>query len=274
MDASSWKSARACLARLLLWGLLSASLGLSQASAQAAEPEEPAGYRALIDEAVAEYGAQNYIESRALFRKATSMYPSARALRGLGMAEYELRNYADSIDALTRALASNLRTLDGEMRRETERLLAQAESLVGRVDVHVEPATSTVLLDGAPFLLIEGRPLILDIGDHVFEFRAPGYLSERRVHKVRGGEREALRVALAPYEGGAVAAAKQPMTTQSPARQEGGDSPPLYKNKWLWTGVGVAVVAIAVGLGVGLRKDEDGTRAPIALDPAAVRGGP
>jgi tetratricopeptide (TPR) repeat protein len=222
----------------------------AQAQADVPGPEsvqEPAGYTQLMDEAVSEYELRHFAEARALFARGAALYPNARAWRGLGMAEFELRDYTDALGSLEQALSSDVKRLEGPLREETEQLLERARRFVGRVVLTLEPPSTQVILDGGP--AANPRDLLLEVGDHTLELRAEGYIPERRVLKVRGGELESLRVALARPTV-AVSLAPSPVQDAPPSR-------PLYKNPWLWTGVGVAVAAVAVGLAVGLGGSGD-----------------
>lgn len=245
---------------VLLWSLIPVH-GRAQPTA------EPAEYQKLVDDAIEEYRARNFPEARSLFIRAHTLFPNARAARGLGMTEFELRNYGDCIAALERALASSVRPLEGTLRTETEALLARAESFVARIRIDAEPASTEVSLDGTMVTLPEDRVLMLSVGDHLLEFRASGHASERRAVKVKGGEEETLQIKLAKIE----SPSPSPIAT-APLSSEPSERRPLYKNAWLWTGIGVA--ALAVGLGVGLTRGGTETLAPIAADPIATKKGP
>jgi hypothetical protein len=241
--------------------------------------DPPPEYRPLIDEAVREYEARHFEEARSLFARAVALQSSARAYRGLGMAEFELRNYLDSAASLESSLASKIRPIDGELRAETERLLARARSFLARFVVVVQPKGAEVLLDGNVANLSPVGELLVPVGDHQLEFRAAGFVTERQVRKINGGEQEQLVVLLKPVPTPAqVAAASQGETAAGApllAREDREPGrPPLYKNPWLWTAVGVVVVAAAVGLGVGLSGGGSKTEAAISSDPSAVIDGP
>jgi hypothetical protein len=245
--------------RFLLFATLSLYFRAAPGQAQALTAE-PAGYKQLMDEAVAEYELRHFAEARALFARGASLFPNARAFRGVGMAEFELRDYADSVDSLERALASDVRPLEGPLRGETEQLLERARRFVGRILFTLEPAETRVLVDNVPVTLGTQRDLRLTVGDHNLELRAEGYLAERRTLKVRGGELDSLHVALTRVDTPALgplvlapAAAPVPHDTGSERR-------PLYKNPWLWTGVGVAVAALATGLAIGLSGGSSSTQ--------------
>jgi hypothetical protein len=234
-------------------------------------------YRASIDEAVREYEARHFEEARSLFARAVAMQPSARAYRGLGMAEFELRNYLDSAANLEKSLASQIRPIEGELRAETERLLARARSFLARYVVVTQPRETRVFVDGNEAKLSPVGELLIPVGDHTVEFRAEGFLSERQSRKINGGEQEQIVVFLKPIPSPADVAAAAPVSasTRTPgplaAREDREPGrPPLYKNPWLWTAVGVVVVGAAVGLGVGLSGGGTKTEAAISSEPAAT----
>jgi hypothetical protein len=263
---------------ILLAGFLLAGLNPASAEAQSKPAQDvPAEYRSLVDEAVREYEARHFEEARSLFAKAVAVLPSARAYRGLGMAEFELRNYIESAESLERALAATIKPIEGELRAETERLLSRARSFLARFIVVVQPAQTVVLVDGNEAALSPLGELFVPVGDHRFEFRAEGHLSEHQTRKIKGGEQEQLIVTLKPLPSPAAVAAAAPDDERQraplPIEREPGQRP-LYKNGWLWTAVGVAVVGVAVGLGVGLAGRDGGTEPAVAGEPAAVLVGP
>ncbi|HEY6876877.1 MAG TPA: PEGA domain-containing protein [Polyangiales bacterium] len=220
---------------------------------------EPAAYRSTVREALSEYHAKNFPEARALFEEAHRLYPNARTLRGLGMTAFELRSYRESVSFLKSALESQVKPLDGNLRGETERLLARAERFVGKLTIHLTPESANVSIDGNHVLVSPDTPVVLDVGEHTFEFHAEGYLPESRSLYVKGRESETWTVVLnkvpAPVAAAPVAPSAEEVARASEvdapdssfvAVQERPTKQPLYKNAWLWTGVGVAVTGIVV----------------------------
>lgn len=216
-------------------------------------------YRALIDQALEEYDAQNYAEARALFLRAHTLQPNARTLRGLGMVEFELRNYIDSVARLEQALSSSVRPLSGELRRETEQLLVRARSYIARVALVVEPAHASglrVSVDGAQ--VEPNTELDLAVGEHVFLAQAEGYQEERRDVSIKGAEQQrvvfTLRAMASPGKAPALALAPiAPIEDSSPAS----DKRPVWKNPWLWTGIGLLVAGgVTAGVILGTRPEK------------------
>lgn len=230
----------------LISALLVCALSPVWAAAQADEPTE---YRSLVEQALSEYADKNYEEASSLFARANQLEPSARTLRGMGMAAFELRRYPESILHLEASLASSERQLDPTLRAETEALLERARGFVATVTVDVQPQSAELLVDGNRADAF--RPLVLTLGEHVFELRQSGQVRERRVVRLRGGEVLGLRLSAA------LTVSEREGDRHEDARAPH-DKRPLYKNGWLWAGVG-AVVAGAVTTSVLLATRREDT---------------
>ncbi len=165
---------------------------------QAQEPRDPVHYQMLVDEGIREFGLHNFVEARSLLSRAHAHFPNARALRAIGMAEYELHNYAASAAALAAALASEVRALDKRQRLHAEELLARAESFLTHVQVIGRPWPSAVYVDGERVQLAPGGELVLEVGEHELTFERPGYLGERRPVRAVGSEWLFLSISLVP----------------------------------------------------------------------------
>jgi hypothetical protein len=231
------------------------------APAPAPAAAEPPGYRAAIDEAIAEYGAARYPEARALFMRAHALQPSARTLRGLGMTEFELRNYVEATRFLQQALSSTVRALDGELRSATEALLTRAQGFVGRYALALTPPELTLKVNSAPAPREPDGTLMLAIGDHALHAAAEGYTPISHTLRVTGGENTTLNITLerapaAPVAVAPVAAQPEPVappsavtpTSAAPPRDDDGGS--VFSSPWFWTVA--AVVVIGAGVGVTL----------------------
>ena len=213
------------------------------ATADAAAPTgdtPPAGYSAAIDRGIKEFDLGNYAEARSAFRQAHNLYPNARTLRGLGKAEFELKNYRASVEFLEAALSSPVRPLSADLRQDVEALLARARSYVAHYDLQLTPPAAQVLLDGEQLRLAPGDKLVLEVGDHLLEVRAGGYQPHRRTLRVTGGTQQVLRIQLQQTSG-----------QTSPT-----DSESVWEQWWLWTVLGVGVAAIATGVVIGLNAED------------------
>lgn len=239
---------------LLLWCSLVVLAGIYPAPAAA--KDSPA-YTEAVTLGLSEFEAQNYAEARAHFARAHALYPNARTLRALGMVAFELKRYVECARYLTDALASNERSLEGEKRRQTEKLLERANGYIARFILDIAPDTN-VIVDGVATDLAPGAELALEVGDHLVEFRASGRIASKRPVTVQGGERETLHVTLAALD-----LPGEPTPAQSPQRATPADRPssrPAYKSPWLWTALGVLVAGAAAGTAVALTRGGTTTR--------------
>ncbi len=128
--------------RLAVIANLLVSIGSSIAHAQASQPSaagDAATYRDAVEQGMSEYKAGHIEEALALFVKTHSADPNARTLRGMGMAEYELRRYIASLGHLRQALTSDRKPLTAELRK-------------------VQQYVDRVLLDVTPIREIDARP--------------------------------------------------------------------------------------------------------------------
>ncbi|HEX5657368.1 MAG TPA: hypothetical protein VFX59_09235 [Polyangiales bacterium] len=237
---------------LILWGELTANAVCAQSLSQdeptalelREEAEEPPGYRPLINEAIREYNAHNFAEAHSLFAKAHAMYPNARTLRGLATAEFELKRYDACIEHLESALDSDVKSLDETLRQKAEDLLRRARNFVARVQLEVQPQLAEVVIDGQPAPLSSAAPLVLRVGNHVLEFRAPGHFTERRVLELSGGEEKTLRIVLTRQ---VVVGPLAEVPTRTEHRKK------WFRSAWLWTGVSALAAGTAVALTLALR---------------------
>ena len=186
----------------------------------------------------------NFAEAKAQFLAVHKLYPNARTHRALGMVEYELKNYPESIAQLEQALSSRVRPLEGRLREDTEKLLVQARSYVGRVTLDVRPDPATLLVDGVPAPPAT-RTLLLTLGEHALEFTAPGRVSEKRRMYIQGGDETQLHVVLPPE-----VTHTEPEVTRTERQavrcaRTRGFGP---QSAWPWPGT-------AVGLALGLQKE-------------------
>ena len=221
-------------------------------------PKVDAEYQIAITDAVLDHDAGRFAEARAQFLRAHELSPSARTLRGLGMVEFELRNYPESVRHLEAALACPVRALQGELREEAQVLLRRARAYVGEVHVHVTPDTAAIDVDGATVARGPDATILLVVGKHELGLSAPEHRSESRTLSITGGDLRNLRVTLEKLAAGAEPPRAAPAAPSADAAlpQAPAHSERLVRKWWLWTLVGVAVAAAGAGLTVALRSGE------------------
>lgn len=239
----------------VLWAALTLLIATHARLASADDPPAsapPPGYQAAVDLGVDELDRGNYAEARTRFLEAHALYPNARTLRALGMAEYELRNYVASCDYLEQALRSRERPLTYEQRQATQVLLNKAYGYVARYTLWLTPAQAVLTLDGAPLALPADRVLRLSVGEHVLEAHAPGYQSERRSVNVIGRVDQTLRIELSPLP-----AEPAPSVPEAPREA----SRPRPRRWWPWV-AGAGAVATGVLVTALLVRRDPGTAEP------------
>jgi hypothetical protein len=157
-------------------------------------------------------------------------------------------------------LSSDVRPLEGDLRRDTEALLKRAGTYVGELVVSVSPKGASLQIDGTRTVDNVAGPIRLDVGDHTLEFRAREHATERRQVTIRGGRTDRLDVQLSSLSS-AQAEGRNPQPG-SPAEAPRADHTPGYKRWWVWTIVGVVVAGAVAGTVIALnsKKDDDGYR--------------
>ena len=232
-----------------------------------AEGRETGAYRNAIDSALAEFELGNYAEAREHFRVAHGLDPSARTLRGLGIAEFELRNYPDSVLLLEQALASEIKPLTADMRTQVENVLRRARGYVGEISIHHTPSSAEVAINGQPANMSDAA-VLLPVGDHVLEFTATGYVTQRRSISVKGGAKLSIHVDL-------VALTTEEVDHSSAKRERSNLLQPLYARWWLWTTIGLVAAGTATTAVLVRRARNSADLEPrlSANVPDEVRGG-
>lgn len=245
--------------------------------AQAAGGEGTVGtYQQVIRDALTEYEAGNWAEARALFEQAHTLRPSARTLRGLGMASFELRNYVRAESELSAALQDSRQPLTTAQRTELTAILQRIARYVGKLTIKVEPPEATVLLDGAPLSKTE---LDLDLGQHEISVSAPGHHSLNRNVMIEGGKHQTLELVLIPLDIKATDAARSASAasaTEAPPPSEAVETESVpstaisadytleprsdgsvFETWWFWTAVGVVAAGGIVTAVVVANGSED-----------------
>ena len=131
-----------------------------------------AEYVRLVDEALREFGAGHYREAADVFRAAYALRPSARVLRGLGKAYFELGRYVEASTTFERALIGELDPLEGALRAEVEDLLVRSNRHIGTLEISVRPVDAELVVDGSS---VRAGTLRLDEGVRVIQASAPGH---------------------------------------------------------------------------------------------------
>jgi hypothetical protein len=245
--------ASALLIRLILGVCLVGQLDSRVATAQeVSDPKREAEYQELINYALEEYDRGSWEESAALFYRAHELAPSARTLRGLGLATYEARRYAESVRHLRAALTDKRRPLTDKQREEVEATLDRAKLFVGHLQIDTTPRDAQLTINGRNAEPETDGSYMVDSGFVDLEASAPGYQNSARRVRIGGGELQKITlrlVSLAPEPERVARSApvlpEPAEVTPAPMRLQPTDSSPLSTWKWV-AGTG-AVLALATG---------------------------
>jgi tetratricopeptide (TPR) repeat protein len=197
-----------------------------------AQSENPPGYDAAIDQALAAFDHGQFADARELFLRAHKILPNARTLRALGKTEYELKRYDEAASHLQLALDAEVRPLTTQQRAETEALLHKSEDFLATYTLRLEPAAAELKLDGAPVGLDANEQLRLIAGDHTLEASAPAYLPWQRELSVVARQDVVLSVQLSPL------VQEAPLRVEQAPHAAHEDAPPRKRRWLLWTSLG------------------------------------
>jgi hypothetical protein len=184
-------------------------LGTGARAQTAQSRANDAAYHEAIGRALQEFNLGHWTEAKVFFREAHARKPSARTLRGIGLACYESRNYVEAIDFLGQSLQSSVQPLTPDMRLAATKLIEQSRQFVMRVEVELAPKSAELFVDGKPVKLAADGSTLLDPGEHELSAIAAGYTTVQRRVNTEGGSERQLHFVLKP-KSGAVAAASVP----------------------------------------------------------------
>jgi hypothetical protein len=242
--------------------------GAASASAQSKSRSEEAEYHEAITRALEEYNLGHWTEARVFFREAHARKPSARTLRGIGLACYESRNYVEAIDYLGQALANSVQPLTPDMRSAAQKLIDQSRQFVMRAEIELRPASAELFVDGKPVRLGADGSTLLDPGEHELSVVAPGYETSQRRENTEGGSARQLHFVLKPQGAGKQPAAAPRGEVRSELALSGASATQPQSDSdsvlpWLAIGGSVAVAAtggVLLGLGLSDKAAVEGTR--------------
>lgn len=219
--------------------------------------EPPPEYMQLISEAVEESVAEHWVEARSLFREAQRVFPNARALRGIGMTSFELRDYTAAHRALSASLEEPRRALDEEQRAQVEALLHRVTELIARYSVtHLGPEP-VVVVDAVRQELDSDGVVLIPAGRHEVQVTLADGRRVRGSWTVRGGEVGPLPIEIPSEDLGPDSATRTPpedLTTPTPLLQ----TPPATNLRpvgWALVAAGAASGIAGMAMSIVGRRD-------------------
>ena len=191
-----------------------------------------------LREALQEFELGHFAEARALFMESYELQPSARVLRGAGMASFELREYVAAYRTLNRSLFEQNRALTDRQREEVIALMDRAESFIGRFRIATVPANADLTIDGQDIALESDGKVWLELGQHTIRARRRGFEDKEHVLNVVGGENQGVRLELQR---------EMPTPVQTPTPPPAA-SPPIGAIALISVGGALALASVGTGL--------------------------
>lgn len=167
-------------------------------SAVAQESISSTDYQDLLNQALAEYDEGRWERARTLFRGAHEINPTARTLRGLGLASFRLIDYVSSIKYLKEALNETHRPLTEEQRKQAQEIITRASDFVGRLIVALKPPDAHLSVDGVAKKLEGNDELLTNPGRIELVVEAKGYKTLQRNIDVESGRKRVVKLTLEP----------------------------------------------------------------------------
>jgi hypothetical protein len=227
------------------------TLCATRAGAQSRADDD--AYHEAIGRALQEFNLGHWTEAKVFFQEAHGRKPSARTLRGIGLACYESRNYVEAIDFLQQSLVSPVQPLTAEMRAAATHLIEQSRQFVMRAQIELDPSFADLRVDGKPPRFDSDGWAMLDPGEHELSVSAPGFNPLRRRVNTEGGSQRTIHLVMTPVTPKPVVADLEPAPLAATSEVEPADRESGSVLPWLVIGGSVAVAATGgVLLGLGL----------------------
>ena len=150
-----------------------------------------------------------------------------------------LKHYVQARNDLQASLTARAAFTQAQ-RADVQALIERAELYVGRVEMHVQPADATLVLNGKT---VFGSAFDLEVGDYQLTVSAPGY-RDATVHvTIEGGKMQTLTLQL-------VALDLNPAHVAAAGGTGATDAAPKPKSVltrwWFWTAAGAVVVGVVI----------------------------
>jgi tetratricopeptide (TPR) repeat protein len=199
------------------------------------------------------------------FERAYAVKPNYKVLYNIAQSYFELRQYVEARDSLTRYLKDGGDAIDAERRASVEKDLAELQSRISHLKLLVNVAGAAVYVDGKK---VGTTPLAgsVDVseGQRTIAVESANRGSKQRVVRVAGGEEHIVEIA---FE-----AQANPAQTASALRV---DQPPTATSTGLGAGfwvTGVSALVLGAGAGVtGYLTLESEKKHDAKLDELGVR---
>jgi hypothetical protein len=169
---------------------------------EAADAAATASARRHFHLGVKLYRDANYKGALAEFEAAYRDKPGPGSLQNVALCLKALFRYAEAAQSLRLLLARHAEELSAAEREAMEKAVQEFESLVGKLDLQLEPPDAELSIDGRPISREErSKPLLLNVGEHTLLAEAPGYARYTQVVRVASAQELKVSLRLKPTSG-------------------------------------------------------------------------
>jgi hypothetical protein len=205
------------------------------------------------------FAVENYSAALSAFLKSYEILPNPNVLFNIGMCQRALFDFAASIETLREYLEKKGESVPADEREQIDKILADMEGSVGRLQIIVSEEGAAVTIDsGKPELSPLAGPVILNPGEHVVEVEKEGFVGRKQTVTLKEGGKETLEIELEP-----VPVAAPPEAVLEPGKVKADEKKKkknkILKSPILWGVLGAVLVGGAVAAGVTAWKLKPGS---------------
>src|SRR5450432_2251716 len=157
------------------------------AAAQDTDPKQEAARR--FERAIKLYEESDYALALAEFERVYELVPNYRVLYNIAQVSVQLGRYARALSTFKEYLKQGAAELPAERVTEVHAELANLVGRTAHVDVRVDRPGAEIVFDGS---LVGTAPLpeslVVDVGEHRIQVRAPGYVPQSADLSLAGGD--------------------------------------------------------------------------------------
>jgi tetratricopeptide (TPR) repeat protein len=236
-----------CISLGLALGVLSSSATLyaqgDDAAPATGESLEVVQARKHFSQGLKLYKDGDFDAALVQFERAYAVKPNYKVLYNIAQSYFELRQYVEARDSLTRYLKDGGDAIDAERRASVENDLTELQRRIAHLNVVVNVQGAAVYIDGKK---VGTTPLSNSIdvseGQRTIAVESSERGSKQRVVRLAGGEEQTIEIAFEQLNKPAQAGAA-PRSDQRANRTSGG----LGAGFWV---TGVSALALGAGAGV------------------------
>ena len=250
-------SARQIALCLTLAGVMQSPLTARAQSPDAPSAREDAGdvdqARKHFGQGLKLYKDGDFDAALVQFERAYAGKPNFKVLYNIAQCHFELRQYVEARDALSRYLKEGAGSIEGERQSAVQNDLAELERRIAHLTVKVNVTGATVYVDGKKAGVTPlSTPVDVNEGQRTISVETAERGSKQRIVRVAGGEAQTVSVDFA--------ASSAPLAATSGAQANGATSRASYglgAGFWITGGLAVALGAGAGATGYFALKAQD-----------------